>query len=202
MMKLYYSPGACSLAVRIVINELGIPCEYEAVNLSTKKTATGSDFYKISPKGAVPTLEIKAGEILTENAVIQQYLADTHKRADLLPAVGDMQRYRVLEWLNYITTELHKGASPIFSSTITEEMKASIFRPALQSKLAYVDQMLGNKTYLMGDTFTLVDAYLFVILSWMGYLQINMSEYANLTRYFEALKKRPSIAKSLAEEKK
>lgn len=200
-MKLYYSPGACSLAVRIVINELGVSAEYEAVDLGTKKTKAGTDFYKVNAKGAVPTLEIKPGEILTENAVIQQYLADTYKNTDLLPAVGDMRRYRVLELLNFVSTELHKGASPLFNSQIPADVKNSIFKPALQNKLAHVNQLLGNKQFLMGDTFTLPDAYLFVVLGWMGYLQVNMNEYPNLTRYVEALKKRPSIVKSLAEEK-
>ncbi|NNM59830.1 MAG: glutathione transferase GstA [Legionellales bacterium] len=200
-MKLYYSPGACSLAVRIVINEIGLPCEYEAVDFSTKKTANGRDYFKINAKGAVPALEINEHEILTENAAIQQYLADTHPKSQLLPPIGDFQRYRVLEWLNFVSTDLHKGASPIFTPNVPADVKANVFRPALQSKLAFAEHKLGSKPYLLGDRFTLPDAYLFVILTWMQHLQINMSEYPNLTRYFDALLKRPSIVKSLAQEK-
>jgi glutathione S-transferase len=199
-MKLYYTPGACSLAVRIVINELGLPCTYEKVNLSTKKLSNGDDFYKVNPKGSVPALEIKRNEILTENAAIQQYLADTHHNTNLLPAVGDDRRYRVLELLNFISTELHKGCAPLFNPALPAEAKTNIFKPTLQNKLTYTNRLLENKPYLYGDTFTLADAYLFVVLSWMPHLQIDMSKYPNLTRYFEALKKRPAITKSLVEE--
>lgn len=201
-MKLYFSAGSCSLAIRIVINEIGLPCEYEVVNLATKKMSNGQDYFKISPKGAVPALAINEHELLTENAVIQQYLADTHPQSKLLPPIGDFQRYRVLEWLNFISTDLHKGASPLFNSSVPADVKVSVFKPALQSKLAYAEQKLGNKSYLLGDHFTLPDAYLFVVLSWMPYLQVELKEYPNLTRYFQALSTRPSIIKSLAEEKR
>lgn len=199
-MKLYYSPGACSLTVRIVINELGLTSEYEKVDLRTKKTKNGDDFYKFNAKGAVPALETKTGEILTEVAVIIQYLADLYHNISLLPPVDDIHRYRVLELVNYISTELHKGCSPLFNSAIPTEIKDSVFKPALQNKLAFVNQLLGNKPYLYGTDFTLADAYLFVILSWMPHLQIDMSSYPNLTRYFDTLKNRPSVVKSLAEE--
>src|SRR5690349_19217638 len=122
-MKLYYSKGACSLAVRIIINEIGLQSEYEAVDLKTKKTATGQDFLKINPKGSVPVIQTDEKQILTENAVIQQYLADTNKATQLLPALGNFERYRVLEWLNFISTELHKGFSPLFNPNVPNELK-------------------------------------------------------------------------------
>ncbi|MEO8402363.1 MAG: glutathione transferase GstA [Gammaproteobacteria bacterium] len=198
-MKLYYSKGACSLAVRIVINELGIPCEYEAVNLQTKKTAEGADFYQINPKGAVPVLQLDTKEIFTENAAIQQYLADTHKAQHVLPPIGNMQRYHVLEWLNFVATDLHKGCSPLFNPNIPEQIKEDIFRKILRSKLSYVEKNLTKK-YICGDEFTLVDGYLFVILNWMPGLKIDLAEFPMLTSYFARMKTHPSVAKSLKEE--
>jgi len=128
-MKLYYSKGACSLAVRIVINEIGMDAVYESVDLKSKKTESGRDFKAINAKGSVPTLELDNGKILTENAVIQQYLADEAKVYELLPEVGDLKRYRVLEWLNYITTELHKGFGALFNPTMSQDLKDELFIP-------------------------------------------------------------------------
>ena len=127
-MKLYYSPGACSLAVRILINEMGLDAEYESVDLKTKKTATGQDFKKINPKSVVPTLELDNKEILTENAVIQQYLADMNHATELLPAVNDFKRHRVLEWQTYVATELHKGMSPLFHAKYPDEIKENVIK--------------------------------------------------------------------------
>src|SRR5690348_3970643 len=129
-MKLYYSKGACSLAVRIVINELGLKCDYEAVDLKTKKTATGDDFLKINDAGAVPALALDDKKILTENIVIQQYLADTHKAYQLLPEVGNMKRYQILKWMSFAASDLHKSCSPLFNHALDNEVKQSIFIPA------------------------------------------------------------------------
>lgn len=199
-MKLYFSKGACSLAVRILINELNIPCEYEAVNLHTKKTETDADFLKTNPKGSVPVLMLDSKEVLTENSIIQQYLAEQNQATQLLPPVGNFNRYRVLEWLNFISTDLHKGASPMFNAEISEEIKEKIFRPALKKKLHLVDQHLSHHQYLMDEQYTLPDGYLFVILFWLKNLKIDIAEWKNLSRYFEELKKRKSIEKSLREE--
>ena len=200
-MKLYFTTGACSLVVRIILNEIGCDVAYESVDLYTKKTVTGKDFLQVNPKGSVPTLALHDGEILTENAVILQYLADTYPAAHLLPAIGNMQRYRVLEWLNYITTELHKGIGLLFNPAITPELRVSIFEPIILRKLAFVDQSLADSTYLCGDNFSLPDAYLFVMLRWVDHFQINRSTYRNLTRYQVNLEQRPSIQKALAQEK-
>jgi len=199
-MKLYYSKGACSLAVRIAIHEMGIPCEFEAVNLKTKQTESGQDFYKITAKGAVPALLLDNQEVLTENAVIQQYLADSHQAKRLLPPVGDFNRYRVAEWLNFISTELHKGCSALFFSEVPEATKEKVFMPALINKLKFVDQHLSTHQFLLGNEFTLPDGYLFVILRWLRTFKLDISNLSALSLYFSELGKRASIQKSLQEE--
>lgn len=198
-MKLYYSRGACSLAVRIIINELKLPCKYEAVDLKTKQTENGTDFLTINPKGAVPTLETKDGNILTENTVILQYLADTNHATDLLPAVGDFARYRVLEWLNYITTELHKSFTPLFNHALSADIKKTIFIPIIKTKLNFVNKQL-TKHYLLGDKFTLPDAYLVVMLNWAMYFKFDLQEWPNLARFHTELKQRSSVQAALEQE--
>ena len=138
-MKLYYSRGACSLTVRIIINELAIPCDYEAVNLKTKKTENDEDYFKINPKGAVPALELANQEILTENAAILQYLADEFKATSLLPPMGNFKRYRVLEWLSFVSSDVHKLFGPLFNPLVSQESKDDIFIPALKKKFKFVD---------------------------------------------------------------
>lgn len=199
-MKLYYSPGACSLAVRILINEMGLNSEYESVDLKTKKTASGLDFKKINPKGVVPTLELDNKEILTENAVIQQYLADMYNATELLPPINDFKRYRVLEWQIYIATELHKGMSPLFHDKYSNEVKDNIIKPIIKTKLDYVNENLNGKNYLVGDHFTIADAYLFVMLTWLAHFKMDVNNWPNLQKYFENLKQRDSIKKSIQQE--
>lgn len=199
-MKLYFSRGACSLAVRIVLNELHIPCEYEAVNLRTKQTESGEDFYKINPKGAVPALQLDDKSVLTENAAIQQYLADFKKADQLLPPVGHMQRYHVIEWLNFVATDLHKGFGPFFNSAIPDAVKDEVFRPTLINKLKFVEQQLSKNKFLAGDHFTLPDAYLCVILNWLPSAQVDIKKFPTLSNYFDTLKQRESVMKSFKEE--
>lgn len=199
-MKLYYAKGACSLAVRIVINEVGAVCEFESVDLKTKKTASGVDFLQINPKGAVPALEIKPNEVLTENSVIQQYLAEKYQATQLFPAASDFKHYRVLEWLNYVTTDLHKSFSPLFNAAVPANLKDEVFKPLLLKKLQWVETTLAKNKYLVGDAYTLPDGYLFVILTWFKNLDMSLAEFPHTERYFVELKKRPSIAKALEEE--
>ena len=199
-MKLYYAPGACSLVVRIIINEIGIKSDFESVNLMTKTTETGQNFLKINSKGAVPVLQLNNGDILTENAVILQYLADQSNATQLLPPTSNFERYRVLEWVNYIATELHKGIGILFNPKITETLKNDVFFPSIKSKLKFIDQHLQNHAYLMGEHFTLPDAYLFVMLRWCTYFKFELKEWSNLHRYFTALQNRASIQKSLQQE--
>lgn len=199
-MKLYYSKQACSLAVRILIHELGISCEYEAVNLPAKKTASGGDFYQINPKGSVPVLVLDDGKILTENAVIHQYLAEKHHATTLFPPNTQFEHYRILEWLNFISTDLHKGISPLFSP-LPEEMKEKFIRPIFLKKLSLVENHLQNNQFLMGSQFTLPDGYLFVIISWLRGLHIPLENFPNMQRYFNEIKTRKSVQQALAEEK-
>jgi len=198
-MKLYYSKGACSLAVRIVLHELKLTCEYEAVDLKTKKTEHGEDFLKINPKGAVPTLKLDDGKILTENAAIQQYLADLGHGTKLLPAVGHFNRYRVIEWLSYVNSEFHKACGALFNPKIPQSVKDEVFIPIVKAKLDYLDKHLANSPYLL-DHHTLPDGYLFVILSWLPHFNMDLSHWKHVFKYFNELKKRPAIADALKEE--
>lgn len=200
-MKLYYTQGACSLAVRITINEIGLKCEFESVDLKAKKTEKGDDFLKINPKGAVPALKTNDGEILTENAVILQYLADTNNATNLLPGIGDFKRYRILEWVNYVTTELHKTIGALFNPALTDEMKEKIYRPMIEMKFNHVDKHLATHKYLLGNDFTLPDGYLFVMITWLYHFKFNVDQWPNVKRYFTELKQRKSIHQSLVEEK-
>jgi glutathione S-transferase len=199
-VKLYYSKGACSLAVRIALHEIGVACEFEAVNLGTKKTETGHDFLAINPKGAVPALLLDDETILTENSVIQQYLADTHQAHSLLPSIGHLQRYRALEWLNFVSTDLHKTFSGLFNSKMPEEVKENIIKPLVKRNLNFVDHHLNHNFYLMGNDFTLADGYLFVVLSWVAHVNMKLSDWPHLPRYFNEVKKRKAVQQALKEE--
>jgi len=198
-MKLYYSKGACSLAPRIIIHELGLQSDFEAVDLKTKKTERGEDYLKINPKGSVPAILTEENELLTENAVIQQYLADQAQKESLLPKVKDMKRYRVLEWLNFISSDLHKGAGVLFNPALPQEIKEQVFKPLLKNKLNYVDKNLKGP-FLLGKEFTLPDSYLFVILSWLPHFDISLAEWPTLQNYFSMMKNRQAIQQALKEE--
>jgi glutathione S-transferase len=199
-MKLYYSKGACSLSVRILVHELGIACDYEAVNLSTKKTESGKDYLTINPKGAVPALELKEGVVLTENVAIQQYLAYTHGAVQLLPPVGDFKRYRVVEWLGFINSDIHKGFSPLFNPKVPDEIKETIFKPALKRNLRFIDRHFDHNQYLMQGEFTVADIYLFVILTWVPHVNISLEEYPHVQRYFNEIKTRKAVVEAFREE--
>lgn len=199
-MKLYYAKAACSLVVRIVLNELDVPFETEEVNLKTKTYQSNQDFLKINAKGSVPTLALDDGEILTENAVILQYLADTFDQHTLLPKVNHFERYRVLEWLNFITTELHKGFSPLFNPAIPEEIKETIFKPLLKKKFTYINDALQHHPYIHGENFTLADAYLYVMIRWAIAQKITLNELSHLPAYVARLNLKQSIQRSLEQE--
>lgn len=199
-MKLYYSKGACSLAVRILAHELGLSLDYEAVDLKTKKTETGQDFLSINPKGSVPVLGLDKGETLTENAAIQQYLADTQHAFQLLPEVGNLFRYHVIEWLNFVGTDLHKNFSALFNNQIPEEIKKSVFIPIIKHKLDFVEATLNKQAYVTGSSITLPDIYLFVILRWLTHFKLNISDWPNLSNYFLKIKERAAVQTALKEE--
>jgi len=199
-VKLYYYKGACSLVVRIVLNELGISFDDEAVDLRAKKTASGENFLDINPKGAVPTLQLDNGDVLTENQVILQYLADTTSKHKLLAPVPNINRYHTLEWLNFISTEVHKSFGMFFNPSTPEELKTKVLTPLILMKFSLLDKCLAKGPYIMGEEFTLPDAYLFVMVMWAGNFKIDLSPYEHLNHYIDTLKKRPSVIKSLQQE--
>lgn len=199
-MKLYYSKGACSLAIRITMHEIGIKSEFEAVNLRTKQTESGKDFLSINAKGAVPTLVTDQNDILTENVAIQQYLADNHHATQLFPAVNDIRRYRVIEWLSFVSTDLHKTCSSLFNAAVPQDIKNSVYKAILENKLKHADQHLQHHTFLAGDHFTIADSYMFVVLSWLPAFEMNIAHWPALAKYTAMIAKRPAVQKALAEE--
>jgi glutathione S-transferase len=196
MMNLFYAPGACSQAPHIVLHETGLDHDSTRVDLRAKRTEHGDDYLAINPKGSVPALQLESGDVLTENAVILQYVADVAGASDLLPPIGDFRRYRVLEWVNYITTELHKTFAPLFNPKAGDEVKAYGMEMAGQ-KFDYVDGRLGDGPYLMGETFTIADAYLFVITGWAGAVGLDLGRWPNLEAYRQRLMGRPSVRRVL-----
>lgn len=198
-MKLFYTPGACSLAAHIVALETGVAASYEKVDLRAKKTEAGADFFQINPKGYVPTLQLDNGEVLTEVSAIVQYLADHAPKSGLLPETGAPERYRVLEWIGFISTELHKGFSPLFRPDTPEAFK-TIAIANLQRRLAYLDEALAGRAYLIGDQFTVADAYAFTILRWTGAMKIDISAYKNILGYMDRVGQREKVRQALQDE--
>jgi glutathione S-transferase len=197
-VKLYFSPFACSLASHITAREAGLPLDHEAVTLSTKRTASGGDFLAVSPKGQVPTLRLDDGEILTENAAVLQYLADAAPKAGLLPAPGSRERYRVLEWLNYVGTEIHKACfATMFTPDSPPEAKAWA-RAALDKKLGYVASRLEGRAFAVGDRFTIADAY----LAWSLMLaqRVGASLAPAAASYLQGIQARPAVQAAVAAE--
>lgn len=190
-MKLYYSPGACSQAPHILLHEIGFEHDAERVDLKTKKLEDGSDYLKINPKGAVPALQLDSGEVLTENAIILQYLGDRASWPEVLPPLGDFRRYRVLELVNFITTELHKRFSFLFNRAASDELKTLIISD-LEKKLDYIDGRLGEGPFLFGDQLTLPDAYLFVMSRWTENF-LGLERWPNLAAFRGRMLKRPSV---------
>jgi glutathione S-transferase len=190
-MKLYYSPGACSQAPHILLHEIGLDHDAARVNLKSKTLDDGSSYLTINPKGAVPALELDSGDVLTENAVILQFLGDRSSVGEVLPSLGQFRRYRVLEWVNFITTELHKSFAPLFKPDAADETKR-FFREQIARKLDYVDEQLGSGPFLCGDELTIADPYLFVISSWTDKM-IGLNNWPNLIAYRERMLERPSV---------
>ncbi len=190
-MKLYYAPGACSQAPHIILHELGLSHDAEGVDLRARETESGRSYLEVNPKGAVPALEMDSGEVLTENAVILQYLGDRSGMAEVLPLLGNFRRYRVLEWLNFITTELHKSFGPLFSPDAGDETK-EFGKKLIAKKLDYVEAELGDGPYLMGETLTLPDAYLFVMTGWAEKM-IGLDRWPNLQAFRARMMERESV---------
>ncbi|RQO59766.1 glutathione transferase GstA [Paucibacter sp. KBW04] len=198
-MKLYYSPGACSLSPHIALREAGLPFELVQASTKTKKLADGSDFYAINSKGSVPVLELDNGQRLTEGPAIVQYIADLAPASKLAPANGTWERYRLQEWLNYITSELHKSFSPLFNPATVEETKTQV-RAMLQARLSWVNEQLEGKQYLLGDQFSVADAYLFVVSNWGQYVGVEIAELSNLVALRGRVAARPAVQEALKAE--
>ena len=199
-MKLYLTPYACSLSPHIALREAGIPFDIEVVDLGTKKTKSGGSYTSVNPKGYVPALEIEGGQVLTEGPAIVQYIADQKPASKLAPPAGSFERYRLQEWLNFITSELHKSFGALFSNP-PEAWKETL-KTRIAGRFDMLSKSLQGKDYLMGSTFTVADAYLFVILSWTGHVGIDLSKWPVLTAYFERIKARPAVKAALDAEAK
>jgi glutathione S-transferase len=191
-MKLFYSRGTCSHAAHIALREAGLSFELEKVDLKTKQTDKGLDYLQVNPNGYVPTLELDDGQRLTEAVAILQYVADRKPELQLAPVAGSMERYKLIECLSFLSSELHKNYSPLFSPATPEEYKFAL-RQKLSIRLAYVNTKLADRPYLMGSSFTVADAYLFVILNWSKAMAVDLSSFANLTAFRERVAQRPAV---------
>ena len=198
-MKLFYSPGACSLSPHIVLREAGLPFEPVLASTKTHKLQDGTDYYTINPKGYVPLLELDDGQRLTEGPAIVQYLADLAPEKKLAPENGTMARYRLQEWLNFITSELHKGIGGMFNPAMPEEAKA-LMRARATDRLKWVDNQLAGKPYLMGDDFSVADAYLFTVARWSKLVGIDISGMTELTAYLDRVAARPAVQAAMKAE--
>jgi glutathione S-transferase len=198
-MKLYYSPGACSLSPHIVSREAGIPLELKKVNLKDKIVEGGADFRKINSKGYVPALELDNGQVLSEGPAIVQYLADQKPESGLAPKAGSLERYKLQEWLNFITTEIHKGFSPLFKPNTPEEYK-KIVRENLAGRFDWLNQQLEGKDYLTGKSFTVADAYLFTVLTWAKPMQIDLAKWSNVAAFVSRVGARPKVQEAMQAE--
>ena len=191
-MKLYYSPGTCSLSPHIVLIESGLAFETVLASTKTHKLQDGTDYYTINPKGYVPLLELDNGERLSEGPAIVQYIADLAPAKNLAPANGTMARYRLQEWLNFVTSEIHKGFSPLFNPAVPEEFKA-MQRKKLVERFTWLDGELKGKSWLMGDTFTVADGYLYTVANWCQFAGVDIAGLANLGAYLQRVAARPAV---------
>ncbi len=198
-MKLYYAPGACSLAVHIALREAGLEFSLEKVNLADKTTENGQDFMQINPKGYVPALQLDDGQVLTEVQVILQYVADLKPGAQLVPVAGTLDRYRLMEWLAFIATEVHKGFGPFWNPKTPEAVKMSALG-LLSRRFDYLAARLDDQPWLMGETYTVADAYLFTLLRWTEYHQIELADWPKLFKYVSSAMARPAVQQAMRAE--
>lgn len=195
-MKLYFSPGACSLSPHIVLREAGLPFEAIKVDLATKTTADGADFRAVNPKGYVPTLQLDDGRILSEGPAIVQYLADLAPDRQLAPANGSWERYQLQEWLNFISTEIHKQFSPLFNAANPDSVKDAQ-KAKLAQRFAEISPLLEGQDYLTGSQFSVADAYLFTVLRWSKFFHIDLSQWQGIAKFVERVAARPAVAEAL-----
>ena len=198
-MKLYFSPGACSLSPHIALREAGLPFELVRVNLHQHVLDDGSELTSINPKGYVPVLQLEDGSVLTEGPAIVQYIADLAPETDLAPAYGTMKRYRLMEWLNYITSEVHKTFSPLFNPNANDQTKA-FARAALEQRFNYLSEILWDRPYLLGQSFSVADGYLFTVLGWTKWVGIDLGQWPVLNAYVKRIAERPAVQEAMREE--
>lgn len=198
-MKLYFSPGACSLSPHIVLRELGLPFDLVKVDLATKQASDGMDFRTINPKGYVPTLATEHGQVLTEGVAIVQYLADRKPESGLAPANGSFARYRLQEWLNFISTEIHKSYSPLFNAAMPDAVK-EMYMAKLKQRFGELDVVLAKQDFLTGDQFSVADAYLYTVLRWNHYFKIELTPWPALAKFYARVDARPAVQAALAAE--
>jgi len=199
-MKLYYSPGACSLSPHIVLRESGLAFDLVKASTKTHKLDDGTDYYTINPKGYVPLLELDDGQRLSEGPAIVQYIADKAPAKKLAPAAGTLERSRLQEWLNFITSELHKSFSPLFNPEMPEAAK-QIYKTKIEGRFKWVDEQLKGKSYLLGEDFSVADAYLFTVTGWSKHVGVDIAGQANLNAFMERVGARPSVQAALKAEK-
>ena len=197
-MKLYYMVGACSLASLIALQESGVAFETAALDRKTRRTSDGLDYKEVNSKGYVPALRLDDGQVLTENVAVLLYIADINPAAKLAPAAGTLERYRLIEWLAFISSEIHKNYSPLFSPAASEDTK-QFMRGNLAKRLDWLNGALGS-TLLTGDTFTVADAYLFTVLGWSDRVGVDLAKWPNLKRFHAELASRPSVLAALKAE--
>lgn len=198
-MKLYYSPAACSLSPHIALREAGLTFSLEKVDLKTHRTASDADFTRINPKGYVPALQFDDGTLLTEGAAIVQWIADEVPEKHLAPAPGTLERYRLIEWLNYVGTELHQSMVGLFAADLPEATRTALVA-RIGRRLDYLEQQLAGKTWLMGDHFTVADAYLFTVLNWAPWLKLDIAKWTTLGAYLGRVAARPCVQEALKAE--
>ena len=198
-MQLYFSPGACSLASHITVLEAGLTVDLKRADLKAKKLEDGSDYLAINSKGSVPALKLDNGQVLTEGVAIMQYLADQKPESGLAPKNGTLERYRVQEWLNYITSEVHKSFSPLWNPALDPAVK-TYASENLFKKLDWVNSQLVGKMYLTGDTFTIADAYLFTVVNWTNFLGIDMAKWPALKEFQARVAARPKVQEAMSAE--
>ena len=198
-MKLYFGPGACSMGPHITLREAGYQFALEKVDIPKKKTEHGEDFWKINPKGYVPALQLDDGQVLTEAGVIMQYLADHKPESGLAPKLGTMERYRLMEWLNFVSAEIHKQIGALFNPQLTPEMK-QVQLGVIGRRLTALEAMLDGRQYLMGDKFSIADAYLFNILNWTNIHKIDLGPWPKIKDYFVRIGARPKVQETLKAE--
>ena len=190
-MKLYYLPGACSLASNIALREAGLPFELVKLNRHTRKAADGLDYQEVNPKDYVPALALDNGEVLTENVAVLQYIADRNPAARLAPAAGTMERYRLMEWLSFINSEVHKSFTPLFRADAPEDTK-QYARNNLATRLGYLERLWGARNFLMGGQYTVADPYLYTVLSWGTHVKVDLGQWPALVRFVERVGARPA----------